>query len=589
MPYRLALGRQGGDDRTSAGQAMRQSWKRADMAQAKSHPEGETFDYVIVGAGSAGCVLASRLTEDADVRVCLLEAGEPDNSALVRMPSGVGELLRQKGKFNWGFETIPQAHLNNRVMWQPRGRGWGGSSSINGMIYIRGHASDYDQWAQMGLTGWSYRDVLPYFKRSEAYAGGADAWHGAQGPLCVSGPESGNPIYAAFIAAGQEAGYPCTPDFNGAEQEGVGPYQLTIKDGVRWSVAMAYLRPLLGLRRNLRVISRAHAHKVLLEGRRASGVKYSSGPGRPAQTVFARKEVLLAAGAMQSPQLLELSGIGDPALLAKAGIEPGIALASVGRNLQDHLDVTLVHECPEPITAHSMTKGLRKLGVGLNYVIRKQGPGRYNWLESGAFLRTRKELDAPDIQMHVVGGIMLDHGRNLVENDGFTVHICQLRPESRGEIHSVSADPFAAPAIDPNYFSSELDRRTLRDGLRVARDIVRQPAFTALRGPEIAPGAAVQTDNELDAWIRQTAETIYHPVGTCRMGADPDSVVDPQFRVRGVEGLRVIDASVMPTLIGGNTNAPTIMIAEKAADVLRGRPPLPPEDAPTSAPARAGV
>ncbi len=549
------------------------------MAQAQTSQEGERFDYVIVGAGSAGCALANRLTEDAAVRVCLLEAGEPDNSPLVRMPSGAGELLRQKGKFNWGFETVPQAHLNQRVLWQPRGRGWGGSSSINGMIYIRGHASDYDHWRQLGLTGWSYRDVLPYFKRSESYAGGEDAWHGKQGPLTVSAPESSNPIFPAFVAAGEQAGYPRTDDFNGANQEGVGPYQLTIKDGVRWSAAMAYLRPLLGVRRNLEIKSRAHAHRILFEGKQAVGVEFSAGPGRPLRSVYAAKEVLLAAGAMQSPQLLQLSGIGDPDILAKAGIAVRVARLAVGRNLQDHLDVTVVHECPEPITVYSMTKGLRKYGVGLDYMVRRKGAGRYNWLESGAFLRTRRELEVPDVQLHLVGGIMLDHGRNAVEKDGFTVHVCQLRPESRGEIQIINADPFTAPAIDPNYFASEVDRRTLRDGVRMARDILRRPALDALRGPEYAPGESVRTDSELDAWIRQTAETIYHPVGTCRMGVDPESVVDEHLRVRGVEGLRVIDASVMPSLVGGNTNAPTIMIAEKAADMLRGRAPLAPEDA----------
>ena len=559
------------------------------MAQARSNPEGEMFDYVIVGAGSAGCVLASRLTEDAALRVCLLEAGEPDNSALVRMPSGVGELLRQKGKFNWGFETIPQAHLNDRVLWQPRGRGWGGSSTINGMIYIRGHASDYDQWGQMGLTGWSYRDVLPYFKRSEAYTGGADAWHGGEGPLAVSHPESGNPIYSAFVAAGEQAGYPRTDDFNGASQEGVGPYQLTIKDGVRWSAAMGYLRPLLGVRRNLEIKSRAHAHKIIFEGHRAVGVAFSAGPGRPLQIVHASKEVLIAAGTMQSPQLLQLSGIGDPAWLTAAGIEVRVDRPAVGRNLQDHLDAPVVYECPEPITAYSLTKGLRKLGVGLDYLVRKQGPGRYNWLESGAFLRTRRELDVPDIQIHVVAGIMLDHGRNVVDKDGFTVHVCQLRPESRGEIRIVTSDPFNPPAIDPNYLASDMDRRTMRDGVRVARAIVGQASLDALRGPEYAPGPAVHTDSELDAWIRQTAETIYHPVGTCRMGIAADSVVDAQCRVRGIEGLRVIDASVMPTLVGGNTNAPTIMVAEKAADMLLGRPALPPEDAPINRPAGASL
>lgn len=549
-----------------------------------SEEAAERFDYVIVGAGSAGCVLANRLSEDGRFSVCLMEAGGSDGSALIRMPSGVGELLRQKGPYNWGFETVPQARLDGRRLWQPRGRGWGGSSSINGMIYIRGHARDYDQWRQLGLTGWSYRDVLPYFKRAESFEGGEDAWHGAKGPLSVSAPASGNVLFERFIEAGVQAGYPRTQDFNGRSQEGIGPYHLTIRDGQRASVSAGYLRPILGVRRNLLVKSHAHALRVLFEGRRAVGVAYARSRGRPEQRVYANREVILAAGAVQSPQLLQLSGIGEGGLLQSFGVPVLADRPEVGRNLQDHLDVTVVHECLEPITAYTATRGLKKYAVALDYLLRKQGPGRYNWLEAGAFLRTRRELDRPDLQLHFVAAIMLDHGRKTVEKDGFTAHLCQLRPESRGSVLLASPDAFDPPAIDPRYLEAETDRRTMRDGVRVVREILRQPALVGFRGPEIAPGPEVKTDAEIDAWIRRTAETIYHPVGTCRMGVDERAVVDGELRVIGCEGLRVVDASVMPTLIGGNTNAPTVMIAEKAADLLLGRAAPEPEDAPIDEP-----
>jgi choline dehydrogenase len=532
------------------------------------------FDYVIIGAGSAGCVLASRLSEDPEVRVALLEAGPRDNSILIRMPVGAGKLIPNKSAQNWGFETAPQRHLDNRNLWWPRGRGWGGSSSINGMIYIRGHARDYDMWRQMGLKGWSYRDVLPYFRRSEHLETGADDYHGEGGPLWVSKPTS-NPLYDAFIKAGMEAGFPVTTDFNGRQQEGLGTYQLTIKDGERWSASYAYLRPVLQ-RPNLTIVSNAHATRIVIEKGRAVGVDYAAGPGKPVQRIHAEREVLLSAGAVQSPQILMLSGVGDPAALAAQGIATVAATPDVGQNLQDHLDVCVIHEGLQPISAYSAQKGLNALALGLNYMVRKQGQGRLNFLEAGAFLKSRGELDCPDLQLHLVNAIMIDHGKTQLEKDGYTVHACQLRPESRGSVALASADPFADPLIDPNYLASDLDRRTLRDAVRMCRDILRQNALAPFRGPEIRPGPNVVTDSEIDAFIRATAETIYHPVGTCRMGADERSVVDEELRVRAVAGLRVIDASVMPTLIGGNTNAPAIMIAEKASDMIRGRAPLVP-------------
>ncbi|MBX9747208.1 MAG: choline dehydrogenase [Hyphomonadaceae bacterium] len=540
---------------------------------------GGRFDYVIVGAGSAGCVLASRLSEDPTITVALLEAGGKNESLLVKMPAGVGNLIATKGPTNWGFETVPQEFLNGRKLYQPRGRGWGGSSAINGMIYIRGHARDYDQWRQMGLTGWGYADVLPYFKRAQHHEDGPDTWNGEGGPLWVSRGPPGDPIYRAFIQAGAQAGFPVTRDFNGYQQEGVGPYHLTIRDGERWSAAAAYLRDVVAHRPNLRVISNAHAGRIIIENNKAVGVEYSAGPGKPVLSVRATREVLVSGGAFQSPQLLMLSGVGPADEIAKHGIKVVADLPEVGRNLQDHLDVCVINEMTKPISMYSKTKGLKQPMIGLQYLFTKQGPGRTNHLHAGAFLKTRGELDRPDIQLHVVNAQMRDHARIKPDRDAFTVHACQLRPESRGTVKLASANPFEPPAIDPRYLAEENDRRTMRDSVRVTRDIIAQKALDLYRGPECAPGAHVRTDAEIDAWIRQNAETIYHPVGTVRMGSDARAPVDEQLRVRGVDGLRVIDASVMPTLIGGNTNAPTIMIAEKLSDILRGKPLLAPQDA----------
>ena len=551
--------------------------------------DGQKFDYVIVGAGSAGCVLASRLSEDPNVTVALLEAGGKNNSLLVRMPAGVGNLIASKGVSNWGFETTPQEFLNNRRLYQPRGRGWGGSSAINGMIYIRGHARDYDQWRQMGLNGWGYADVLPYFKRAQHHEDGGDAWNGDGGPLWVSRGPPGDPIYKAFIQAGKQAGYPVTRDFNGYQQEGVGPYHLTIREGERWSAAAAYLNPILAQRPNLKVVSNAYAGRIIIENKTAIGVEYSAGPGKPVQKVFAKGEVLVCGGAFQSPQLLQLSGIGVADDLMKLGIKVEHDAPDVGRNLQDHLDVCVIYEMTKPISMYSKTKGLKQPMIGIQYLLSKQGAGRTNHLHAGGFLKSRGELDRPDIQLHLVNAQMRDHARIKADRDGFTVHACQLRPESKGTVKLASTNPFEAPLIDPRYLAEENDRRTMRDSVRMVRDIVAQDAIKLYRGPEFAPGAHVRTDAEIDAWIRENAETIYHPVGTVRMGADNKAPLDDQLRVRGIGGLRVIDASVMPTLVGGNTNAPTIMIAERLSDILRGKKPLPPQDAPIAEDARATV
>ena len=472
---------------------------------------------------------------------------------------------------------MPQAHLDNRRLWQPRGRGWGGSSSINAMLYVRGHASDYDQWAQMGLKGWGYCDVLPYFKKAETHENGGNAYHGHDGPLRVSEPPVNTGTYGTFLEAGLQAGYPATPDFNGAEQHGIGPYSRTIHEAERWSAASAYLKPVLK-RANLMVKSTSRVTRIILEDGRAVGVEMASAAGQPAETIHAGREVLLCAGAFQSPQILQLSGIGDPDQLRAHGIEVQVPSSRVGANLQDHLDVVVVHEMTKPLSLYSQVRGWRKYAVGLRYLMNKSGPGADNHLQVGGFVKSREGLEAPDLQLHYVNAIMIDHGRKALDVDGFTLHACQLRPDSRGTVSLNSSDPFDAPLIDPNYLATETDRKVLRDGIRLLRNIAGQSAFDAIRGPEIVPGAEAESDSDIDAYVRATAETLYHPVGTVAMGAEEGAPLDGELKLRGVDGLRVIDASVMPTLIGGNTNAPTIMIAERAADMILGKPALQPAE-----------
>ncbi|MCE9521791.1 MAG: choline dehydrogenase [Alphaproteobacteria bacterium] len=532
------------------------------------------FDYIIVGAGSAGCVLANRLSADPKTKVLLLEAGGKDNSVLIRMPAGVGALISQKTAFNWYYETEGQTHLKNRKLYWPRGKVLGGSSSINGMIYIRGHARDYDQWRQLGLDGWSFADVLPYFKKSESNENGGDGFHGGEGPLHVSNGKSEVPLFKTFIAAGKQAGYPTTEDFNGFQQEGFGPYQLTVKDGERWSAAAAYLKPVLN-RPNLTVEINAHTTRTIFEGNRATGVEYLQ-KGQ-LQTARASREVILCGGAVNTPQLLLLSGIGAADYLKRWDLNVVADLPGVGENLQDHLDVTVQFECTQPITFYTFAQPLKQLQTGMQYTFFKAGAGRQQGLEAGGFLKSRAGLEMPDLQFHFVAALMIDHGRKKADRHGFMAHVCQLRPESKGVIALKSLNPLDPPLIQPNYMATENDKRSMREGVKIARDVFMQKAFDPYRGPELLPGAPVTSDDDIDDYVRRTSETIYHPVGTAKMGTDRMAVVDTQLRVRGVQGLRVVDASVMPTLIGGNTNAPTIMIAEKAADMILGKSPLPPE------------
>jgi choline dehydrogenase-like flavoprotein len=526
------------------------------------------FDYIIIGAGSAGSVLASRLSEDPHTSVCLLEAGGVDSSVLIHCPAGLALLAQTQGA-NWAFQTTPQPQLNGRRGYQPRGKVLGGSSSVNAMIYVRGQREDYDHWAAEGNPGWGWDDVLPYFKRAEHNERGADAWHGTGGPLNVMDLRSPNRHGPAFVKAGQQAGYPLNADFNGASQEGVGPYQVTHKGGERWSAAKGYLTPHIGKRSNLQVLTGVSVTRILLEGKRAVGVELRQGGAL--RELKAKREVLLCAGALQSPQLLMLSGIGPGAELQRHGIAVAHDLPGVGQQLHDHIDVVQVVDAPRVKDLFGVSPtGLWHALKGIwEWRTQRSGMLTTNFAEAGAFIRSSPDVATPDLQLHFVIGKLIDHGRKPTFGHGFSCHVCLLQPKSRGSVTLQSGDPNAAPLIDPAFFKEPEDMARMVRGFKLMREVLQQPALASLGGRELQTTAAAQTDAQIEAVIRTHADTIYHPVGSCRMGPGPNDVVDAQLRVHGIAGLRVVDASVMPRIVSGNTNAPTIMMAEKAADMIK--------------------
>lgn len=538
--------------------------------------KNERYDYIIVGAGSAGCVLANRLSEDSNISVLLVETGGSDRSIFIQMPTALSIPMNTK-KYAWQFETEAEPFLDNRKMHCPRGKVLGGSSSINGMVYVRGHAKDFDQWAEAGATDWDYAHCLPYFKKAETWAFAktqpeSKDYRGNDGPLGVNnGNNMENPLYKAFVDAGVQAGYMETPDYNAQQQEGFGPMHMTVKDGVRWSTANAYLKPALS-RPNLTVVTHALVHKVLLsvagDEKKVTGIRYER-KGKIIE-VGANKEVILSAGSVGSPHLLQLSGIGEKQTLEKAGIECLHELPGVGENLQDHLEFYFQFKCKQPITLNGKLDLWSKFLIGANWFFCKKGLGTTNHFESCGFIRSKPGVEWPDLQYHFLPAAMRYDGRAAFDGHGFQVHIGHNKPASRGFVKVKSADPKAHPTIQFNYLSEELDREGFRDCVKLTREIINQPAFDQYRDGEIQPGEHVQTDEEIDAFVRANVESAYHPSCSCKMGVDEMAVVDPHTRVHGINNLRVVDSSIFPTIPNGNLNAPTIMVAERAADLIKG-------------------
>ncbi len=536
----------------------------------------ERFDYIIVGAGSAGCVLANRLTENPDISVLLLEFGGNDNSLFIQMPTALSIPMSTE-KFAWQFHTEPEPYLDNRSMHCPRGKVLGGSSSINGMVYVRGHALDYEEWEDNGASGWGYANCLPYFKKADAWKLAQDDYRSQGGPLAVGdGNGMKNPLYRAFIDAGVQSGYMSTEDYNGYRQEGFGGMQMTVKDGVRWSTANAYLKPARA-RENLKVITNALTKRILLNNKVATGVEYQI--GGQTHTVSANKEVILSAGSVGSPQLLQISGIGPGAVLQAAGVEVVHDLAGVGANLQDHLEFYFQFRCKQNITLNGKLDWWNKFLIGARWYLFKSGLGATNHFESCAFIRSKAGIKAPDIQYHFLPAAMRYDGKAAFDGHGFQVHVGHNKPASRGRIQIKSADPLDKPSILFNYLQQESDREGFRQCVRLTRDIINQSAMDPYRGIEIQPGASVVSDAEIDAYIRQGVESAYHPSCTCKMGTDALAVVDPETKVHGIDRLRVVDSSIFPTITNGNLNAPTIMTAERGADIIKGQGLLAPSSA----------